>query len=144
MSTPASAMRVALTKAGRIAEACKITQEVVASPFASAYPEWQETLANVRTRHKRRSTVTVSRPKSNPINKARVRAAIGFMSANLHRHIALPELAKTVRLSSTYFSHLFKIETGIPPGEYLIKLRMEKAAQLLTTTFLSVKEVRQT
>ncbi len=75
------------------------------------------------------------------INRARVRTVIDFMKANLHRPIKLTELAGAVNLSPRYFSQLFKIETGIAPGEYLIRLRIEKAAELLTTTFLSVKQV---
>lgn len=96
---------VELTTAGRIAEACDITKVILASPFACAYPEWQETLADVRTKHKQRSKVTISRPQiergseaesavpNNPINRARVRAVIDFMGANLHRKVAVPELA---------------------------------------------------
>lgn len=144
---------VELTTAGRITEACNITKVILASPFASAYPEWQETLADVRTKHKQRSIVAISQPQieretdaesavsSNPINRARVRAVTEFMGANLHRRIALAELAKTVNLSTPHFSHLFKAETGVAAGEYLIGLRMEKASQLLATTFLSIKQI---
>jgi len=63
------------------------------------------------------------------------------MSANLHRSINASELANSVRLSTPHFSRLFKIETGVTPGQYLTDLRMEKAAQLLATTFLSIKEI---
>jgi AraC-like DNA-binding protein len=143
---------VELTRAERIGEACSITKVILASPFASAYPEWQETLADVRTKHKQRSIVTISRPierqseteleiPNNPINRARVRAVIDFMGANLHRRITLAELAKTVNLSTAYFACRFKAETGVAPGEYLIRLRMEKASRLLASTFLSIKQV---
>jgi len=77
----------------------------------------------------------------NVIDKARVRAAIDFMKANLHRRITRAEIAGAVRLSTAYIADIFKIETGIALGEYLIKLRMEKASQLLVTTFLSIKEI---
>jgi AraC-like DNA-binding protein len=144
---------VELTTAGRITEACDITKVILSSPFASAYPEWRETLADVRTKHKQRSIVTISQPQieresdaesavpNNPINRARVRAVIDFMGANLHRKIALPELAKRVNLSTKHFSYLFKAETGVAAGEYLIRLRMEKASQLLETSFLSIKQI---
>lgn len=46
-----------------------------------------------------------------------------------------------MNLSTSQFSHLFKAETNVAPGEYLIRLRMEKASQLLATTFLSIKEI---
>lgn len=144
---------VELTTANRVTEACNITKVILASPFASAYPEWQETLDDVRSKHKKRSIVAISRPRiegafetelpvpNDPINRARIRAVIELMVANLDRTITLAELAKTVNLSASHFSHLFKAETGFAPIEYLINLRMEKAGHLLATTFLSVKEI---
>jgi transcriptional regulator GlxA family with amidase domain len=36
---------------------------------------------------------------------------------------------------------VFKIETGLTPSEYLARLRMDKARQLLKTTFLSIKQI---
>ncbi|HEX9919470.1 MAG TPA: helix-turn-helix domain-containing protein, partial [Pyrinomonadaceae bacterium] len=40
------------------------------------------------------------------------------------------------------FCHLFKAETGSSPARYLKALRLERARELLETTFLSVKEIR--
>jgi len=78
---------------------------------------------------------------ANAIRKARVQAAIDFMSANLHRSINVNEVARSVHLSASHFARLFKTEMGIAPGQYLTDLRIEKAAQLLATTFLSIKEI---
>jgi len=36
---------------------------------------------------------------------------------------------------------LFKTEVGLSPAQYLKKIRMEKACQLLETSFLRVKEI---
>jgi transcriptional regulator GlxA family with amidase domain len=80
-------------------------------------------------------------PVANAIRKARMQAAIDFMNANLHRSVSVDELASSVRLSTSHFARLFKAETGIAPGQYLTNLRMEKAGQLLATSFLSIKEV---
>ena len=57
---------------------------------------------------------------------SKVRAVIDFMNANLHRRIRLSELANVVHLSPSHLSHLFKTQTGLSPGEYLRRLRMEK------------------
>jgi AraC-like DNA-binding protein len=144
---------VELSEVGRSHEAERVSSLVVASPLAHCYPEWQETLSEIGSKRGRRSTVAISRPKieqeyqaesvapENVIHKARVRAVIDFMNANLHRSIALTELAGMVNLSPAYFSQLFKTETGLSPGKYLTRLRMEKAAQLLATGFLSIKQV---
>ena len=50
-------------------------------------------------------------------------------------------MAESVNLSAPYFCYLFKSITGVPPAKYLKGLRMQQAATLLTTTFLSVKEI---
>lgn len=71
----------------------------------------------------------------------RVKTVIQFMEANLERKISLIELADAANLSRSYLCDLFKTETGLSPGEYLRRLRMAKASQLLATTLLSVKEI---
>src|ERR1051325_10955989 len=50
-------------------------------------------------------------------------------------------MAESVNLSAPYFCYLFKTIVGVPPAKYLKSLRMQQAATLLTTTFLSVKEI---
>jgi YesN/AraC family two-component response regulator len=129
---------VELSEVGRSLEAENVSTFVTRSPLARYYPEWQGTLSELRSKRRRRSTVAFSRTQieqeydvelealGNVINKARVRTAVDFMKANLHRPIKLTELAGAVNLSPRYFSQLFKSETGIAPGEYLIRLRIEK------------------
>ena len=150
-----NAYAVELTENERFTEAHGASLVAVRSPFAPFYPELQDTLSQIRSRRKRRSTVVFSRAlierqyeaegeleiQENPIDKARVQAVIDFMKDNLHRNIALTELAAVVNLSPSHFSYLFRTQIGTSPGEYLIKLRMEKARQLLATGFLSVKQI---
>jgi len=144
---------VELGTAGRLTEACDVIKVVMASPFSPFYPEWQETLLDLRSKHKPRSRIAFS-PRQiereheaeleipeNVIDKARVRAAIDFMKANLHRKISRADIASAVRLSTPYFSDIFKLETGVTLGAYLIRLRMQKASELLVTTLLSIKEI---
>lgn len=75
------------------------------------------------------------------IPNPRIRIVTDFMNANLHRRIRLAELAVSVNLSPSRFSHFFKAQTGLSPGECLRRIRMEKARQLLATSLLSVKEI---
>jgi len=144
---------VELSKADQLSDAGSISALVLASPFAFAYPEWRETFSEISSKRKQRSTVAIVRPQIEPaddpevevpdsqIDRARVEAVIEFMNANLQRSISLPELAEVVNLSPSHFSRLFGIETGTSPIAYLIRLRLEKAAKLLATSFLSVKQV---
>lgn len=71
----------------------------------------------------------------------RVKRVIELMQGNPSRTFSLGEMAESVNLSPPYFCYLFKTITGVPPARYLKSLRMQQAASLLTTTFLSVKEI---
>lgn len=71
----------------------------------------------------------------------RVKHVIELMHGDPSRNFTLGKMAGSVNLSPPYFCYLFKSITGVPPAKYLKSLRMEQAATLLTTTFLSVKEV---
>jgi len=71
----------------------------------------------------------------------RVRRVIELMEGDPSRTLSLGEMAESVNLSPPYFCYLFKSVTGVPPARYLKSLRMQQAATLLTSTFLSVKEV---
>jgi len=71
----------------------------------------------------------------------RVKRIIELMQKDASRNITIGEMAESVNLSAPYFCYLFKTITGTPPAKYLKSLRMQQAATLLTTTFLSVKEI---
>ncbi|MCI0488915.1 MAG: helix-turn-helix domain-containing protein [Blastocatellia bacterium] len=71
----------------------------------------------------------------------RIRFAMEFMKENLDKQLTLADLAEKVNLSPSRFSHLFKLETGDSPARHLKKLKIEKAGELLETTFLSINEV---
>ena len=131
-----------LSEGGRNEEARQVGSVVAASPFVSRYPEWQETLAEIESKRKRRSFIAVaSGHKPKPIRDRRIQSVIRFMKANLQRRVSLDEFAAVANLSKSHLMQLFKTETGVPPGEYLIRLRIEKARDLLTVGSFSVKEV---
>ena len=71
----------------------------------------------------------------------RVKRVIEMMQGDPSKTFSLEKMAESVNLSAPYFCFLFKSITGVPPAKYLKTLRMQQAATLLTTTFLSVKEI---
>jgi AraC-like DNA-binding protein len=71
----------------------------------------------------------------------RVQRLIELMQGDPSRNLTLNKMAESANLSAPYFCYLFKTITGVPPAKYLKSLRMQQAATLLTTTFLSVKEI---
>ena len=73
--------------------------------------------------------------------KPKVKAAVDFIEENLHRDIYVEEIAELVALSRSRLTHLFTIEVGMPPSKYIEKVRMERACQLLGTSFESIKSI---
>ncbi|MDR6878521.1 response regulator [Bacillus sp. 3255] len=70
-----------------------------------------------------------------------VKKAARYMEEHYAEPLPLQLVASQVHLNATYFSHLFKKETGRSFVDYLIELRMEKAKQLLANTDLKITEI---
>lgn len=75
------------------------------------------------------------------ITDRRLARVLEFMAAHYAQDLNLADLSSEAGISRFHFIHLFKKKFGITPHQHLIKLRMEAAAQLLTNTDLSLKEI---
>ena len=65
----------------------------------------------------------------------------GFIDANYQRDITLEEVSRRVNISPNYFSRFFKEETGENFIDYLTRIRMNRAMELLDAEPYSVKEI---
>ncbi|MEY8389152.1 AraC family transcriptional regulator [Oscillospiraceae bacterium 38-13] len=63
-----------------------------------------------------------------------IQEAITYMEKNFHRELPVEELAAVCKLNRSYFSKLFRDSMGCPPQEFLIRLRLSKAADLMKGT----------
>ncbi len=63
------------------------------------------------------------------------------MREDVRGELSLSEFAQSVNLSVWRLCHIFKSDVGMPPIRYLRLLRMERAKNLLESSFLSVKEI---
>lgn len=70
-----------------------------------------------------------------------VAAAITLMRERLDGPLGMAELAAAVGFSPFHFNRMFRATIGIPPGEYLAALRLDRARQLLLTTSLDVTQI---
>lgn len=70
-----------------------------------------------------------------------IQRAIELMHAHFGEKLSVPQLAKKVHCSESHFSRLFKQETGSAPAEYLIRIRVDKAKKLLTSTSKNATEI---
>ena len=64
---------------------------------------------------------------------------------HLHRHyeekLTVADLARVAAMSEAHFSRVFRRETGHPPLDYLIRLRLQKARLLLMAGDESITEI---
>jgi len=73
-----------------------------------------------------------------------VRAAQAYIKEHLQDdRLSIDETAEVVHFSVSYLRQIFKEVTGDNFNEYLIRQRMEKAAELLGTTSLKIQEIAE-
>jgi len=64
-----------------------------------------------------------------------------FIHEHQHEDLSLGQVSKAVHTSTFYFCKLFKKSTGINFTDYLSRVRIEKARQLLLNPNLRVSEI---
>ena len=70
-----------------------------------------------------------------------IQEAINFMEHNYQRDLTVEEIADVCRLNRSYFSKLFGESMGCPPQEFLIRLRLSKAAEMMKLTDNSIRDI---
>jgi AraC family transcriptional regulator len=93
-----------------------------------------ESLANVLVVHLIRHVLAPGRPergRDGALPRGRLRAVVEYIEDHLDASPSLGQLAAVVRLSPYHFARQFKTATGLPPHQYVIMRRVERAKQLL-------------
>lgn len=68
---------------------------------------------------------------------------IDYMKQRLGEPIGIPEIAESIEISSSLASQVFKQETGETIYNYLTRLRMDRAAELLLKTDYKISDIAQ-
>ncbi len=104
-----------------------------------------ESRANVLAVHLIRHVLAPRRPerwRAGRLPQGRLRAIVEYVEEHLDASLTLEQLAAVVHLSPYHFARQFKTATGLPPHQYVILRRVERAKQLLhAETDLSLAEV---
>jgi AraC family transcriptional regulator len=104
-----------------------------------------ESLANVLAVHLLRHVSAPRRPKpqrDGVLPRGRLRAVVEYIEEHLDASLSLEHMAAVARLSAFHFARQFRAATGLPPHQYVIARRVERAKQLLQAgTDLSLAEV---
>jgi YesN/AraC family two-component response regulator len=68
---------------------------------------------------------------------------MNFIRNNFNKGIALEDVSNEVGLNASYFSKLFKNETGESYTDYLNRVRVEGSKQLLSQSNFSLVDIAQ-
>jgi AraC family transcriptional regulator len=93
-----------------------------------------ESLANVLAVHLLRHVLTPRRPergRDGALPRGRLRAVVEYVEEHLDAGPTLGQMAAVARLSSYHFARQFKKATGLPPHQYVIVRRVERAKQVV-------------
>ena len=74
--------------------------------------------------------------------KSKIQPSVDYLYQNYKKSdLTIKEVADKSFVSEVYFRKLFKEKYGISPQKYLVNLRIQNAAQLISTGYYSLKEV---
>lgn len=76
-----------------------------------------------------------------PLPKWRLKRATDFIEANLSEPVSLAAMAESTGLTRMHFAAQFRAATGLPPHEYLLRRRVERAQEMLALSQTPVVEV---
>jgi AraC family transcriptional regulator len=104
-----------------------------------------DSLGNILAVHLIRHAMAGERPDQHPrggLPKHKLRAVLEYIEEHVGSELALDNLAAVTHLSPYHFARMFKASTGLPPHQYLIRRRVERAKTLLRSgDDLSLAEV---
>jgi AraC family transcriptional regulator len=69
------------------------------------------------------------------------RRAKEMIDANLANEISLSTLAGECGLSTSHFARAFRLTTGVPPYQWLLRRRLDQALELLRDDYLSIAQI---
>lgn len=78
---------------------------------------------------------------SSELTDRRLSRVLEFMQQHCVDSVTLDQLASEASMSRFHFSRLFKAKMGVTPHRHIVRLRMQRAKELLSETGLSVGEI---
>ena len=76
------------------------------------------------------------------VEKSKIKASVDYIHQSYKKSdLSIKTVAEKSFMSEVYFRKLFKKEFGISPQKYIIDLRIQNAAGLISTGYYSLKEV---
>ena len=70
-----------------------------------------------------------------------IQEAVTYIQQNFQRQLSVEEIAGVCKLNRSYFSKLFKETMSCTPQEFIIRLRLTRAAEMMRTTSAPIGEI---
>jgi AraC family transcriptional regulator len=108
----------------------ELTADAAGGPLAA------ESLANLLAVHLIRNASAprpLARRTDGALPRGRLHAVVEYVEEHLDGSLTLGQLAAAAHLSAYHFARQFKAATGLPPHQYVIARRVERAKQFLQT-----------
>jgi AraC family transcriptional regulator len=117
-------------------------QALVTDPSYDA-PGYAETLAEVLTfdLYRIASGLPRAAAECSGLSANQIRIVTEYMESHLNEKTTISELAGLVDLTRFHFIRSFKQAAGIPPHQFMIRLRVDRAKEMLAEGELSIAEV---
>jgi AraC family transcriptional regulator len=80
-------------------------------------------------------------PDGSGLSASQIRLVIDYMESHLDEKTTIAELAKLVDLTRFHFIRSFKQSVGVPPHQFMIQRRVERAKEMLTGRSHSIADV---
>jgi AraC family transcriptional regulator len=100
---------------------------------AAGGPLAAESLANLLAVHLLRHVLAARQParrRDGTLSRAKLHSVVEYIEEHLDACPTLGQMAAVARLNSYHFARQFKTATGVPPHQYVIMRRVERARQL--------------
>ena len=70
-----------------------------------------------------------------------LRSVVDFICSQLDRQLSLVTLARCARISPFHFARLFRATLGLPPHQFVLRLRLQRATRLIEARQLTLAEI---
>jgi AraC family transcriptional regulator len=135
---PLDGLHLPPLRAAMLAVNNELTAEAAGSRLAV------ESLANLMAVHLIRNASgpgRTARRTDGALPREKLRVVVEYVEEHLDASLTLERIAAVAHLSPYHFARQFKATTGLPPHQYVVARRVERAQQLLRQGDLSLAEV---